>query len=122
MPHRNPEEASAYHLDYYKKNKDRLKAKRKKWAEANPDSVLNTQLKKRFGITLEQYNLMAEEQEFRCWICRQECGTGHRLSVDHDHLTGQVRGLLCKKCNSGIGFFSDHPALLERALEYLQRS
>jgi len=44
------------------------------------------------------------------------------LHVDHDHITGALRGLLCSACNTGLGFFRDHPELLKRAIEYLNQS
>ena len=56
-----------------------------------------------YGITIEDYDRMYEEQGGRCAICRtdQPGGAGERFSVDHDHETGKVRGLLCNNCNTG---------------------
>lgn len=76
---------------------------------------------KLYGITLDEYNALCELQEFRCAICKtKECG-GHsrHLHVDHCHKTNKVRGLLCDKCNHGIGFFDDSIEKLKKALEYL---
>jgi hypothetical protein len=58
-------------------------------------------------------------QDGRCAICRKKPQTGRRLSVDHDHKTGEVRGLLCTLCNQGLGYFKDDPGRLGAALEYL---
>lgn len=61
---------------------------------------------------------MLAEQDGRCKIC----GQLKKLNVDHDHATGEVRGLLCHGCNVGIGFFRDSPELLRSAIDYLVRS
>ena len=70
-----------------------------------------------YGISLEDYDVMFERQGGACAICKR---TGVTLCVDHCHLTGEVRGLLCIRCNSAIGFCSDDPAVLLAAAEYLQ--
>jgi hypothetical protein len=80
-------------------------------------------LEKRYGITLEQYNEMVELQGGRCAICNKvPAGTNHtsrRLAVDHDHVTGTVRGLLCGPCNTTIGMIEDSPGMLDRMRRYL---
>lgn len=53
-----------------------------------------------------------------CIICGDNC----RLDVDHDHATGKIRGLLCSRCNRGIGFFKDNPEILLKARDYLEKS
>lgn len=72
------------------------------------------------GITGDDYNAMAKSQGGGCKICGKTADKNNaRLSVDHCHKTGKIRGLLCNQCNSGIGFFNDNPALVKSALEYL---
>jgi DNA-binding transcriptional MerR regulator len=73
------------------------------------------------GMTLADYEAMCVEQNDRCLICGQPCERG-RLSVDHDHLTDRVRGLLCRGCNFGIGLLGDDPDRLQAAAAYLRRS
>ena len=68
-------------------------------------------------ITKEEYNALYEKQQGRCWICEEES----KLVIDHCHTEGHVRGLLCGRCNSGLGFFRDRVALLNRASEYLSK-
>lgn len=85
----------------------------------------NKYLIKRFGITLEDYNQLLQEQDFVCSICRQSetetrNGRVKTLAVDHHHETGKPRGLLCAACNKGIGWFRENIQTLERAVEYLQ--
>ena len=86
-------------------------------------------LRKQYGITLEDYYKMLEEQNHVCAICgRAEYATDHRsglpraLAVDHCHETGKVRGLLCTNCNRGLGKFNDNIERLANAIKYLSKS
>lgn len=80
-------------------------------------------LKKFYGISVEDYDAMLEKQDGGCAICgRTESDeTGRRLHVDHDHGTGELRGLLCNACNRGIGYFGDDIDRMEAAILYLGR-
>ena len=76
----------------------------------------------KYKITSEDYDLLLEEQGGLCAICRgAEPKTPHGFwHVDHCHTRGDVRGLLCSSCNTGIGHFFDQPDVLIRAAEYLR--
>ena len=79
-----------------------------------------------FGITMTEFGAMEKAQGGGCAICgRQERRTRRgrlaRLAVDHDHETGEVRGLLCARCNAAIGLFDDELQILENAVEYLRK-
>lgn len=76
-------------------------------------------LRKKYGIGLHQYQQMFEDQKGQCYICEKE--DWRNLAVDHDHLTGEVRGLLCTTCNTGLGQFKDSVDLLMKAIEYVSR-
>jgi len=92
--------------------------------------------RRKYGITLAQFDQMREAQEYRCAICggheddlpRQNTkrrldgfqGLGSALVVDHCHDSNRVRKLLCWKCNQGIGCFREDPAVLESALRYIR--
>ena len=76
---------------------------------------------RKYGITADEYRAMLAEQNGVCAICHQPCQTNEMLSVDHDHQTGRIRGLLCRKCNRAIGMLGDSPRLLVEALKYLLR-
>ena len=79
-------------------------------------------LKTLYGITPEYYDLMAEKQDNKCGICRQEERVENKyLCVDHDHETNVVRGLLCHACNIGLGKFEDNIERLESAIDYLKK-
>jgi len=76
--------------------------------------------KRTYGITSDQYNKMLEDQNGVCKICFTGCLTKRRLAVDHCHVTGKVRGLLCVKCNSVLGQVGDNIKILEEAIKYLK--
>jgi Recombination endonuclease VII len=74
---------------------------------------------RRYGLTLAQYRALQARQGNACAICRRVTRV---LCIDHCHVTGRVRGLLCPKCNSALGFCGDDPRLLRAALAYLLAS
>ena len=89
-----------------------------------------SKLKNIYGITVDDYYRMLEEQGGGCGICgtkvpsarKRKYVTQEMFFVDHSHSTGKVRGLLCGKCNRGLGYFEDEPDRLEEAANYLRRS
>jgi hypothetical protein len=86
-------------------------------------SATNSRLLKRYGITSEEYMQLLENQNYSCAICGNTPENGrsntYKLSVDHCHTTGTVRGLLCQKCNTGIGLLGDTKEGILKALKYL---
>jgi hypothetical protein len=77
-------------------------------------------LRYQFGMSLEEFEKLFKAQNGRCKICgKTQEENNKRLSIDHCHKTGKIRGLLCNNCNRGLGLFKDNPALLESALSYL---
>jgi hypothetical protein len=74
------------------------------------------------GITLEFLSDLFEKQNERCAICEKPLGSVHSpgMHIDHDHITGQVRGLLCHKCNNGIGWLEKNLAYLNSAMKYIK--
>jgi RNA polymerase-binding transcription factor DksA len=75
-----------------------------------------------WGLTLADYQELMRLQNGRCAVCQRAPDPRRRLAVDHDHLTGQIRGLLCVSCNRHvIGYALDSPSLLRRAANYLER-
>lgn len=72
-----------------------------------------------YGIEPEDYDRLYAAQGGRCAICRRATGKTRRLSVDHDHISGRVRGLLCKPCNQMLGHARDDVDFFYRAMRYL---
>lgn len=117
--------------NFYWKELDKSKdpaTKQRKWRESNPLNSKNTALKKVFGIGIKEYISMYEAQDGRCAICGNEglfydkgLGRTKTLAVDHCHDTGKIRGLLCSRCNRGLGMFNDSIELLEKAVKYLKK-
>ena len=73
----------------------------------------------KYGLTVETYNQMLQEQNNKCAICSKE--SDKTLVVDHCHTTGKVRSLLCFRCNTAIGFMLDNPEVCLSAAEYLTK-
>ena len=102
------DEEKALMCQYSQKYRENNVEKRKK-------SVKRSELKNRYNLSLEDYETLLIKQNEVCAICKESCV----LHVDHCHTTGKVRGLLCRSCNLGLGFFKDKPELFEAAKEYV---
>ncbi len=115
-----------YHRRYNQDNAEKIARQRAEYG-ATPEAqrvrrdrsfVVN------YGITLEEYEQRLLKQEFRCLLCGREHDEGGgrtgRLHVDHNHETGEVRGLLCARCNRTIGLADEDPDLLERMASYVR--
>lgn len=80
---------------------------------------------KKYDLTLEDYEALVERQKGRCAICRSDFpgrngNPNYSWPVDHDHVTGQTRGLLCRYCNTAIAMLGDDPRTLRAAARYIQ--
>jgi hypothetical protein len=88
----------------------------------NPkDKAWKSRLQHNYGLSSSEYNTFLKKQEGKCAICKKTLEEGKRLSVDHSHHSGRVRGLLCSNCNIGIGHFFDKPELLLSAYDYIKK-
>ena len=114
----NPDRQRAVLKKSREKHYEKRLAGNRKWTAENPEKQKNIRLRSVYGITLEEYNRMAEAQGGLCAICQEK---PDKLFIDHCHHTGKVRGLLCIKCNSGIGLLRDSAAVVENALAYLRK-
>lgn len=107
---------------YYKKNREKLLARNR--TPQMREQHRAKHLRNKYGISTEKYKELFDKQNGVCAICglpetSRWRGIVRHLPVDHDHTTGEIRGLLCTKCNSGIGHLGDDPNLLHRAILYL---
>jgi hypothetical protein len=120
---RDPEAAKQRVEAWRKANPEKYELQKKRWRESGKKKINDRRsyLKRTFGITLEQYEQMLEEQGGVCAICERPPSEKYSLHVDHDHFTGRIRGLVCFPCNEGLGLFQDDPDLLKRAIAYVER-
>lgn len=92
---------------YYKANKERMDEANRRWRDENPERyamlVHRSKLLRKYGMTLDQYDDMLMRQGGVCLICKGQSPILKELCVDHDHETGQVRGILCHQCNLWVG-------------------
>ena len=83
----------------------------RKWKIRYPDKLKHYSwrhgINKRYGMSEEKYNALYKAQKGRCFICRQKETSRKHLSIDHNHKTGRIRGLLCVKCNFRLSIFED---------------
>lgn len=115
--------AHQYYLTHKKEKADYYK---KRWqSKEYKKSARKSRLKRKFGMTLADYDGMLEKQKGVCAICGKKetkhdrYGSIKNLQVDHDHISGKVRGLLCFMCNAGVGLFDDNAENLQAAIYYL---
>jgi hypothetical protein len=116
-----------YQKKYHAANREERNEYMKQYHAANKEEhnkrCRNTDLKRKFGITQEQYSLIFDTQNGCCKICGKHRDTFKRtLAVDHNHTTGKIRGLLCTDCNQGLGFFKDNIEILTEAINYLKNN
>lgn len=102
--------------DHYDRNSATICERKRELYE--PDKKYARKLIREYGIDIAEYERLFEKQKGRCKLCR---GSFKKLCVDHCHDTGKVRGLLCRKCNTGIGMLGDNADVCERAAKYLRR-
>ncbi len=76
---------------------------------------------KKIGMSLEEYDEMFDDQGSRCAICRKKQGNLRTFNVDHDHVTGKTRGIICNRCNIGLGCFDDDIDAVRKVLKYLKK-
>lgn len=129
-----------YQSQYQKKNKKKLNKNQKIWRSNNPEKYFkykenrknkikndpetrlksrSTDLKTKYGISQEDYTLIAKFQDNKCYLCLGSPNRKH-LSIDHCHKTGKIRGLLCERCNMVTGTFDKNPKFLERLKQYMK--
>lgn len=137
----NKEERKKYMKQYYLDNKDNILKYQKKYSENNPKVkkyhsdyykewykknkhyVRKHHLKNSYNVTIEEYNTLFEKQNGCCAICgKHQSEFILPLFVEHCHKTGKVRGLMCNKCNVGIGCFEDNPIIINNALKYINKN
>jgi len=115
---------TAFHID--RRTRDGRSCKCKKCKLMHKRAVYhkpggrNAHLKRTYGISEEQYEKLVAEQASKCAVCGRKADVCGRLVVDHDHITGAIRALLCDRCNRAAGAAGDDPKLLQKLAQYLE--
>jgi hypothetical protein len=117
----DPEPNRSRAREWQRNNRERYRATQRAYVESGRKRVSNRKsyLKRTYGISVGEYDEMLAAQQGVCAICGRTPRDDISLHVDHCHVTGRLRGLLCFRCNNGLGDFGHDPALLEAALGYL---
>ncbi len=125
---------SARRKEWYAKNRQREIARVKAWQQDNPErlkawreknrdrrleQLREIHLRNKFGLTPDEYDGILDAQLGVCALCTSPPTPGISLHVDHDHGTGEIRGLLCVRCNNAIGLLRENPDLMRRAARYV---
>lgn len=99
---------------------DEGKQKRRVLYQKHKEKQLDQKMRRKFGISLQEYRVMLDKQGKRCMICgRTPEENGKALAIDHDHKTGVVRDLLCNNCNACLGFIENNKIDLESLKRYM---
>ncbi|KKN47740.1 hypothetical protein LCGC14_0659740 [marine sediment metagenome] len=116
---------SKKHKEYRLGNLEYVRSINRTWKRNHPKITREYRLKK-YNINIDIYNKMLEKQNGVCAVCgclelKVINGKTYRLSVDHCHKTETIRGLLCQRCNAGLGCFLDNIEYMKNAIKYLER-
>jgi hypothetical protein len=117
----NREKYRTYSKRHYEYNREKHKTYSKNYYlnEKNKYKVATNTRRRKYGISEDEFCRLVNQQNNCCGICSKKFD--YTPSVDHCHRTGEIRGILCNRCNTGLGQFSDSPELLENAIKYLHR-
>ena len=126
MPYKDLAKKRAYEKVWRDSHKEQTARYQKSWRQRNPEKVAeynrsprNFHLRRRYGIGAADRQTLLDSQNGGCALCKR---TDKKLTIDHDHETEKLRGLLCYSCNMGLGLFKDSPWLLQEAIAYLERN
>lgn len=108
-------------MSYYTDHLEKYRLQAIAWRKAHPKRTRRmarkSHRKLKYGITESDYQELRRKQKGKCAVC----GLGGKLEIEHDHSTGQVRGLTHHACNMILGFAKDNPKLLQKAIAYLAK-
>jgi hypothetical protein len=110
----------AYQKKWRAEHREHMRDYAREWKKAHPDVDRKRNLM-RYGLTIEAFSALLLEQGGVCASCGTSEFGSRGPNVDHDHVTGNVRGILCSNCNCAAGFLKDDPALAKRLATYLEK-
>lgn len=118
---KNKEQDKINHQKWYQENKEKVLINTKNWRLNNLERYKKNKkrysLKKKYSISIEEYEKMLIAHNNKCAICKKQ--SKNILNVDHNHKTNEIRGLLCTSCNTALGGFKDSIELLQEAINYI---
>lgn len=103
--------------DHYYKNQEREIIKAREFRKKYPEKTFATNIKTRFGMTVDDFNIMLKRQGGGCAICSVKSNGKKNFCIDHCHKSQKVRGILCSGCNIGLGFYELHKDKYEKYLK-----
>jgi len=140
VPYKDKLERKKYHRKYYMDRQESMQKRQKLYRKNNHEEIRKSNreyfkehqekikkyfklrnLKYKHNLSYKDWLSIWEEQNGKCLICGKTFTKPSDAHVDHNHETGEIRGLLCGKCNRGIGMFDDNPEIMIKAIEYLER-
>jgi hypothetical protein len=104
----------------YRQDPEKARERSLKWQKNNPEKVRAKRIRDSWGMSLQEYDALIDQAGTTCPICKKSFGENPPC-LDHDHSTGKIRGIICRVCNSGIGFFHENINVLLNAVEYLRK-
>lgn len=120
MPYKNPSHKIRNRKEYRVSATGRAKIRAWAQSERGREGHRDYNLRRRYGVTLAQFKKLYDSQKGLCAICKVHMTTGiTQAHLDHNHMTGQIRELLCRCCNGGLGLFKDNTDTMQRAIDYL---
>lgn len=120
----HPERRSKVHKEWLKKNFDYVAKYKKEYRVKNKEKIRiarRTRTIKEYGISVDDYNLLLASQNGMCAICCGSASEKRTFHIDHDHITGKVRGILCHSCNTTIGFVNEDIGRLNKIIDYIKK-
>jgi hypothetical protein len=107
---------------WYERHREKVLQRTSDYARKHKSNARDCHLKRTYGISLAEHQSMREAQGHVCAVCKDPArmSPNKDFAVDHCHSTGRVRGLLCHRCNQGIGLLADNPDILRAAIAYLE--
>jgi hypothetical protein len=112
---RNRPENKAYQAEYKRRSKEKVNGWARERYKRKRDEIRNQVNARKYGITPAERDTLFAHNNGMCWVCDVKTAE----TIDHCHITGAVRGALCRQCNTAIGMMGDNPELVAKALEYL---
>lgn len=101
----------------YHKKRNHYLEKNMKYRIKHPETLRSYKLKTKYGISISEYEELYKSQNGKCFLCESK----DNLCIDHNHISGKVRSILCKKCNTALGMVNDNSLLLRKMADYIER-